>query len=55
MFEGHLAFVSAAYGFAALVFAAIIFWIVSDRAKQKKALLNLEATNSNHNRQDHGQ
>jgi len=42
-FEDQNGYITASYMLTAVVFAGLIFWVLSDRAKQKKALQNLEA------------
>ncbi len=39
----HAAFIVAAYGFAALILAALVAWIVLDHRAQKRALGELES------------
>jgi len=39
----HLSFILAAYGATALVFAALIIWVVRDTREQKRKLKQLEA------------
>ena len=43
MVTGHLAFVAAAYGFAFLIIAALIGWVVADHRTQSRTLAELEA------------
>lgn len=43
MAASHFTFVAIAYGFAALVFAALLLWIALDYRTQKKRLAALEA------------
>jgi heme exporter protein CcmD len=43
MAASHFTFVAAAYGFAAFVFAVLLFWIAADYRTQKKRLVALEA------------
>ena len=39
----HLGYISAAYGATALVFTALIIWVVRDTSEQKRKLRQLEA------------
>lgn len=43
MTASHFIFVAVAYGFAAVVFAALLCWIALDYRTQKKRLAALEA------------
>lgn len=43
MFEGQLAYVSAAYLITAFVLGGAVAWVLIDRAKQKRALATLQA------------
>jgi heme exporter protein CcmD len=43
MAASHFSFVATAYGFAAIVLAAIIAWIAADYRAQKSKLAELEA------------
>ncbi|HRF08016.1 MAG TPA: heme exporter protein CcmD [Xanthobacteraceae bacterium] len=43
MVASHFTFVAVAYGFAALVFSALLLWIALDYRTQKKRLAALEA------------
>ncbi|MGE0603738.1 MAG: heme exporter protein CcmD [Xanthobacteraceae bacterium] len=43
MAASHFTFVAVAYGFATLVFAALLVWIAVDYRTQKKRLAALEA------------
>ncbi len=43
MRDYHVAFVTAAYGFAAFVLAALVVWIAADYRRQRKRLAELEA------------
>ena len=42
MFEGQLAYVTAAYAITAAIFIGITLWVLLDRAKQKATLKKLE-------------
>ena len=39
----HLGYIIAAYGATALVFAALIIWVIRDAGEQKRKLARLEA------------
>ncbi len=39
----HIGYIFAAYGATALVFAALIIWVVRDTGEQKRKLKQLEA------------
>lgn len=43
MAASHFTFVAIAYGFAAAIFVALLFWIAADYRTQKKRLAALEA------------
>ena len=43
MVTGHLAFVAAAYGFAAVILTGLIVWVAVDHRVQRRALADLEA------------
>lgn len=43
LFEGQNGYITASYIVTAIVFAALVIWILQDRKKQKKALAALEA------------
>jgi heme exporter protein CcmD len=43
MAASHFTFVAIAYGFAAAIFIALLFWIAVDYRMQKKRLAALEA------------
>lgn len=40
---GHGAYIAAAYGLSILVIAGLTVWILSDGARQRRALAKLEA------------
>lgn len=42
LFDGHNGYITASYALTALVFIILSIWVLSDRAKQKKALAKLE-------------
>lgn len=41
-FEGQLGYVTASYMISALIFSCVILWVLVDRNRQKKLLLELE-------------
>ena len=43
MVTGHLGFVAAAYGFAALIVLSLIVWVFADHRAQRRTLAELEA------------
>lgn len=43
MVAGHLAFVAAAYAFAAIILVLLIVWVVVDHRIQRRTLADLEA------------
>jgi heme exporter protein D len=40
---GHGAFIAAAYGLSALVLAGLTLWVITDGARQRRTLADLEA------------
>lgn len=43
MVTGQLAFVAAAYAFAAVILLSLIVWVVADHRVQRRTLAELEA------------
>lgn len=49
MAASHVTFVAAAYGFAAFVLLALLFWVALDYRVQRKRVAELEARRAKKN------